>query len=151
MKGFETIDDVLDFAIGNEQDAYNFYIELAGKMEAPAMKAVFEGFANEELGHRKKLEMAKEGQFQLGDEKKVIDLKIADYIVDVGPKGDMSYQDALVLSMKKEKAAFKLYMDLSCMAKDPQMVELFVNIAQEEAKHKLRFEIEYDDYVLEGN
>jgi rubrerythrin len=151
MIEFQTMDDVLDFAIEREQEAHDFYMDLAGKMEVPAMKKVFVGFATEELGHKKKLELAREGKFELGESKKVDDLKIADYVVDVEPKDDMDYQDALVLAMKKEKAAFKLYMDLSNMALDPQMIELFINMAQEEAKHKLRFELEYDENVLQWN
>ena len=31
------------------------------------------------------------------------------------------------------------------------MRELFLSLAQEEAKHKLRFEIEYDDMILTEN
>jgi rubrerythrin len=151
MKEFETTDDVLDFAIEREQEAHDFYMGLAEKMQVPAMKAVFTGFAREELGHRKKLEMAKEGKLEIGEARKVDDLKIADYVVETEPRDDMDYQDALVLAMKKEKAAFKLYMDLSDIASDPLMVELFVNMAQEEAKHKLRFELEYDEHVLEWN
>lgn len=148
---FETIDDVIDFAMEREQEAHDFYMDLSEKMEIPAMKKVFIGFATEELGHKKKLELAKEGRFELGEAKKVEDLKISEYVVESEPKKDMDYQDALVLAMKKEKAAFKLYMDLSGMTSDPKMTELFINIAQEEAKHKLRFEIEYDEHVLEWN
>ncbi len=151
MMEFETIDDVLDFAIMNEQEAHDSYMELAEKMKVPAMKKVFIGFATEEMGHKMKLEQAKKGVLEIGETKKVDDLKIADYVVEVEPKEDMDYQDALVLAMKKEKAAFKLYMDLSNMASDPHMVELFINMAQEEAKHKLRFELEYDEHVLQWN
>ncbi|MDX9697466.1 MAG: ferritin family protein, partial [Bacteroidales bacterium] len=63
----------------------------------------------------------------------------------------MSYQDALVLAMKKEKSAFKLYLELSNRAKDTQMKNLFLSLAQEESKHKLRFELEYDEFVLREN
>jgi rubrerythrin len=63
----------------------------------------------------------------------------------------MNYQDALVLAMNKEKAAFRLYMDLSERAGNEEMRELFQMLAQEESKHKLRFELEYDDYVLREN
>jgi rubrerythrin len=45
--------------------------------------------------------------------------------------------------MKKEKAAFRLYMDLSDRASDLSMKELFMALAVEESKHKLRFEVEY--------
>ena len=34
---------------------------------------------------------------------------------------------------------------------DGNLRETFLALAQEEAKHKLRFELEYDDYVLKEN
>lgn len=151
MKDFQNVDEILDFAIAGEQEAHDFYIDLASKMEQKAMKDVFIGFAKEEMGHRKKLEMAKEGKLEMKSGVKVDDLKISEYVVDVEPKGDMDYQDALVLAMKKEKAAFRLYMDLSQIALDKVVSDLFLAMAQEEAKHKLRFELEYDEHVLEWN
>ena len=53
--------------------------------------------------------------------------------------------------MKQEKAAFKLYSDLARMASTAELRELLLGLAQEEAKHKLRFEIEYDENVLKEN
>ncbi|HPS46339.1 MAG TPA: ferritin family protein, partial [Bacteroidales bacterium] len=63
----------------------------------------------------------------------------------------MTYQDALVLAMKKEKSAFKLYMNLSNKTANKELKDLFLMLAMEESKHKLRFEIEYDENVLKEN
>ena len=63
----------------------------------------------------------------------------------------MTYQDALILAMKKEKYAFKLYTNLADYAKAENLKNIFLMLAQEEAKHKLRFEIEYDEFVLKEN
>jgi rubrerythrin len=62
----------------------------------------------------------------------------------------MTYAEALILAMKKEKAAYRLYTDLAGVAEAEELTNLFLSLAAEEAKHKLRFEIEYDDHVLEG-
>jgi len=78
---------------------------------------------------------------------KVQDLKVGDYLVEVEPQDDMEYQDALILAMKKEKAAFKLYVDLAASTENERLRQSFLALAQEEAKHKLRFEIEYDDMM----
>ena len=146
---FGSVEDVLDFAIANEIEANELYTGLAGRMKNPAMAGVFEEFAVEELGHKAKLEAVKAGEFvvseQLGG---VENLEIADYMVDVEPKRDMDYADALVLAMKKEKAAYRLYLDLAAVAESKELTDLFLMLAQEEARHKLRFEIEYDDEVL---
>ena len=53
--------------------------------------------------------------------------------------------------MKEEKAAFKLYSDLATKTTDSEFKQMFLMLAQEEAKHKLRFEIEYDDNILQEN
>jgi rubrerythrin len=82
---------------------------------------------------------------------KVMDLKIADYVMDVEPSSDLDYQDALIVAMKEEKAAFRLYSDLAAATDDEGLRATLLALAQEEAKHKLRFEIEYDDHILSGN
>ena len=151
MNDFKSIDDVLDFAIQSEQEAVDFYTNLANESKNQAMCKVFIQFANEEKGHKKRLQNIKrEETFEFSDEK-VIDLKIGDYLIDVKPATDMSYQDALILAMKKEKSAFKLYSDLAGIAPNSDLKNVFLALAQEEAKHKLRFEIEYDDNILKEN
>jgi rubrerythrin len=148
LKQWKSIDEVLDFAIGNEEDAMSLYNDLAAKMDNPAMRTVFEEFAEEEAGHKAKLLKIKAAGTFEPSSKKVLDLKVGDYLVAVTPKGDMSYQDALILAMKKEKAAFKLYMNLYESVDDAGLKETMLALAQEEAKHKLRFEMEYDDKFM---
>ena len=80
-----------------------------------------------------------------------MDLKIGDYLTDVEPGPNLNYQEALIVAMKKEKASFKLYIDLAAITDNENLRSVFSLLAQEEAKHKLRFEIEYDDYVLSEN
>lgn len=152
MEAFKSIDDILDFAINAEQEAVDFYTELANMMNNPQMKATFLEFAKEEINHKAKLMKVKEEKvFYSDDNEKITDLKIADYTVSVKPSPEMEYADALVLAMKKEKAAFKLYSALAARATKPDIKALFENLAIEESKHKLRFEVEYDEYVLREN
>jgi rubrerythrin len=151
MKDFKSINDILDFAIQSEQEAVEFYSSLAPNTLNSEMKKVFEQFAYEEMGHKAKLLKIKdEGTFEVKNNN-VIDLKIADYLVDVQLSPNMSYEDALVIAMKKEKSAFRLYNDLADKAPNDSMRNIFLSLAQEESKHKLRFEIEYDDFVLREN
>ena len=146
-----SVDEILDFAIGREQAAHDFYTELAGKIESTGMNKIFSQFAMEELGHKKKLEGIKAGKRLVPSEKKVLDLKIADYVVDVDPGEELDYQKALILAMKREKSSYKLYSDLSDSIDDADLKQTFLALAQEEAKHKLRFEVEYDDVILAEN
>ena len=146
-----TVDEILDFAIQKEQDAADFYNSLAGKMDREHMKKVFEGFAREEMGHKSKLQAVKEGRLLLTAQKKVTDLKIGDNLVEVELSDELDYQQALILAMKAEKAAYKLYHDLAEATDNAELKEILHSLAQEEAKHKLRFEVEYDDVILTEN
>lgn len=151
MKKFSNINEILDFAINAEQEAVDFYNNLAQKSNNAEMKKTFEQFAQEEMQHKARLLNIKDsGSFVL-EATAVADLKISDYIVEYKTGGELTYQDALVIAMKKEKAAFKLYNNLAKKANNDEVKTLFLSLAQEEAKHKLRFEIEYDEFVLREN
>ena len=151
MEQFTIVNDILDFAIANEIEAHKFYTDLAAKMNNHTMKQVFIDFAAEELGHKKLLEDAKAGRKVLLSREKVADLKIAEFTVAVKPAPNMNFKDALILAMQKEKKAFQLYSNLAHLVEDKAAAELFASLAQQEAKHKLRFELEYDDVVLKEN
>ncbi len=151
MKEFENINDILDFAINEEQKAVDLYTQLAANADSADVKAVFTDFAKEEITHKAKLMSIKEnGLFTMSPEA-VIDLKIADYKMSVDASPDMTYAEALVFAMKKEKAAFKLYSKLAERAPNTDLRNVFLSLAAEESKHKLSFEIEYDEYVLREN
>jgi rubrerythrin len=145
---FKSVDAILDYAIEKEEDAFQFYTGLAGKMDRAYMKNIFEQFAKEEKGHKAKLQAVKEGKLLLSSSQKILDLKIGDHLVEVDLDVQMDFQQALIVAMKAEKAAYKLYNDLAGSTDDGNLRAMFLNLAQEEAKHKLRFEVEYDDYVL---
>ncbi|MFA6175655.1 MAG: ferritin family protein [Phycisphaerae bacterium] len=148
MEQFKIINDILDFAIEGEIEAHKFYTNLAAKMPNKTMKQVFLDFAAEELGHKKLLEEAKAGKKVLLKKEQIADLKIAEFTVAVKPTPNMTFKDALILAMQKEKKAFQLYTRLAGLMTDKNAAELFAALAQQEAKHKLRFELEYDDVVL---
>ena len=152
MQNFNSLDEILDFAIKDEIRASNLYADLARKSRNKEIKRVFEQFSQEELGHKKKLERMKFGDVVVLTDDKVQDLKIGDYLVEVDPnRDDLSYQDALIIAMKEEKAAFMLYSDLAERTDDDGAREVFLLLAKEEARHKLRFEIEYDEFILSEN
>lgn len=151
MEKFRTIDQVLDFAMNAEQEAVDFYNQLATTMKNEEMRETFLAFALEEVSHKARLQRIKDERlFDLSDEK-VQDLRISDYMVSVKPSPDMLYADALVLAMKKEKAAYRLYTSLSERTTNTNLKAVFENLATEETKHKLRFEREYDEYVMREN
>ena len=146
-----TVDEILDYAIDQEQQAADFYADLAGRAEKAGMKDVLLDFAEEEKSHKERLELVKCGDRELKPEQEVLDLKISYYLVEVNAKKDISYQDALIVAMKRERAAFQLYSDMAMKVPEGSLKEILLGLAKEESKHKLFFESEYDERVLKDN
>lgn len=152
IKEFRTYNDILDFAINAEQEAINFYSELYKKTDNDDMKDAYKDFILEEKSHKDKLlNLKSEGKLSVISESKIRDLKISDYLTEKQATKNMDYSESLVIAMMQEKAAYKLYSDLAKITDDPELKELFLFLATEEAKHKLKFETEYDEVVLKEN
>lgn len=150
MQKFASVDEALDFAIAKEEEAARFYNDVASKAK-PWMAEIFRDFAVEEAKHQAKLQGVKRGQKMLDAAAKVQDLKLSDYLVADDKWDGADYQQALILAMKREKASFKLYTDLASSTQVAELRDLFLGLAQEEAKHKVSIEIEYDKVILTDN
>ncbi len=146
----DSFDSVVAFAISKEEEAAALYRGLAETVRRPGMRETFLEFAREEDGHRARLERMRSGGAPLTVAEGREGPRLSDYLVDAEPSPSMTYPEALLFAMKAEKAAFRLYSDLAATAADPALAEVFRALAQEEARHKLRFELEYEDQVLEG-
>jgi rubrerythrin len=144
MEEFESDDEILQFAIGREVNAHQFFMDLAQEMENPTMRLLFENFAKEELRHKAmlELEIMKRG-LVVPAAIDTDDLDQTDVMVAIDPEMGIDYQNALILSINKESKSFRLYVELAAIVKDKQSRETLLSLAQEEAKHELRFEIEY--------
>ena len=151
MKSFESIDAALDFAIEREQEAVDFYLQLAERAGDGVLKKTLTSFAGVEAGHKQKLQLAKAGVDRVGEAGTVTDMKIGDYLIDVQPGPEMTLQDALIVAMKREKAAMDFYTDLAENVADSGLCKLFNQLAREEATHKLSFEAAYEKQFLSDN
>ena len=148
MRKIETAEEVLEFAIAREVEANRFYLALAERVDVLEMRKVFEELAEEELEHKAKLELEflKKGK-TLFSKDRGIDINTSDYIISDEPLIDMEYKDMLCLAIEKEDAAFRIYVNLLGYVDDHEAKEVLLAIAEEEVKHKLRFEIEYDNLL----
>lgn len=138
-------EEILQFAIGREVEANQFYLALAERVKAAQMRKVFEDLAQEELEHKAKLELEvmKTGRVLPADQK--ITIPAHEYIVSDGELAlDMDYKDMLMLGMEKEEAAFRTYINLIPNVDDEESREVLLALAEEEVRHKIRFETEYD-------
>jgi rubrerythrin len=151
MSEFNSVEEILDYAIEMEQRAIDLYTRLAEQTKTDHTRKVFLGFAGEERGHKSKLEAVKAGKTVVSRGSAVQDLRIADYTSDIELSEKPTYEEILVFAMKLEKQAFRMYTDLAERTDSDDLRDLFLALAQEEAKHKLRFEVEYDEHVLTEN
>jgi len=145
MEEFGSDDEILQFAIGREVAAHRFYTDLAQEMDNATMRLLFENFAKEELRHKAtlELEVMKRG-LVVPAAIDADDLDQTDVMVAIDPELGIDYKNALILAINKEAKSFRLYVELAAIVKDKQSRETLLSLAQEEAKHELRFEIEYD-------
>jgi rubrerythrin len=150
MAEFESDDQILDLAIAREEDANQFYLALASRVQSPEMRKVFEELAGEELEHKAKLELEVMKTGRVVTAMQDVDIGIERAVGFNKADLDMDYKDVLIIAMQKEESAFKLYVDLAGRVTNEDSKETLLALAQEEVKHKLRFEMEYENLLKTG-
>jgi rubrerythrin len=145
MTKTDSYEEILTFAIDREIDANQFYLALASRVDNKETRNLFEELAQEELEHKAQLELE---LMKMGKTVKITqppETPQRTYIIsDNQSLLDMDYKNLLRLAMEKEEAAFRLYVDLVPSAHDTESREMLLGLVQEEVRHKLRFQIEYD-------
>ncbi len=144
-------DEVVAFAIEKEQEAVNAYTTASRIVKRAHIRAMLLEFAAQEERHKQKLMGIDPGKVEGADIVDIPDLRISDYSDNAQITEDMDYQDVLSVAMKREEAAHNLYTILASNTTEPALSKLFELLAQEEAKHKLALEKEYDEHVLSDN
>jgi len=139
--------EILELAIAREEDANKFFLIMAARVERPEIRKVFEELAAEELEHKAKLEfeMIKSGRVVKAKEK--FELNTEDDSGTEIPKLDMDYKHMLLLGIQKEDSSFRLYVDLAARVSSEEAYETLLALAEEEIKHKMRFEMEYENLL----
>ncbi|MBF0610048.1 MAG: ferritin family protein [Magnetococcales bacterium] len=145
--------EVIEFAIQQEESEAEFYEMLATRAESQAVRNVLLDHAKQEWEHKARLQEILASHRLPGGGRRFRDpdLQIADYTVAAPvAEGELGYQDALILAAKREKAAERLYRDMASQTDDPQTANLFLFLAEQEAKHRHQIERDYDDMQKEG-
>lgn len=150
---FKNLEALIRFAIEKEKEAAEFYESNSESETMSGKKQMLQEFAAEERKHQQMLEdYLATGVARKLDEYRfewISDIKRSDYVDAVDYQSGMAYNELLLLAMKREEAALKLYNQLLEKAEDEDAKRLFKMLCQEEAKHKLALETMYDDYMAE--
>ena len=150
MANLDTAESVLRYAIGREVEANVFYNLLTQFVDDPQVRALCSELASEELEHKGllELELMKLGSvvkpFCAADIKNTVLPRPLDSMLEMVRVSQMDLEKVMLLAMEKEKTAFRLYMNLLASVNDADCRETVMNIAEEEARHKMSFELEYD-------
>lgn len=142
---------IIDFAIEREKEAVEFYQNLQKMADFSSKREMLHEFELMEMGHIKTLENLKKEEIEDIKLENIQDLHLSDYLVSAPASEDMSYQNILIIAIKKEEKAYRLYTDLADRQRDEKIKKLFQKLAREEAKHKQHFEKIYDDEILDNN
>jgi rubrerythrin len=150
---FQNMEALIAFAIEKEKEAADFYDENSESEMMSGKRQMLKEFAAEERKHQRMLEdflatgiaeKIEEYRFEW-----IADIKRSDYVDTIEYQPGMAYNELLMLAMKREEAALKLYNELLDKADSAGAKTLFKMLCQEEAKHKLALETLYDDYMAQ--
>ncbi|MHB1457683.1 MAG: ferritin family protein [Armatimonadota bacterium] len=148
MIEFNSLQEIIGFAISKEQEAADFYEQLSQDVENKLVAKELLKMKAEEEKHRDWLKSAPIAFISDAEPKRINDLKIAEYIIPAEPAKDMTFQDAVSIAMQRELISMQLYQELAGMVTDSNIERVFKNLAAEEARHKNYFETLWDEYVL---
>ena len=147
------IKEIIDFALERERESQEIYLDYARKTERIGFRQLLLSMADMEKEHENKLKELKEekGQSPLFDGTQSIEARLTDFMVQEEFSPDMDYGNFLLLIIKREEKAEKLYEELKSIAADTEVKELFSWLAEEERKHKAWVQDRYDLEVLKDN
>jgi rubrerythrin len=139
--------DILMVGINRETEANMFYNALSEYTEDPQVISMCRQFAEEELIHKANLELEVHKLGKSVSPCLVPGQAPLDYMVDLSKVSQMDCGELLVMAMNKEKEAFRFYLELYAMTDNQEFRNVLMEMAEEEARHKLRFEIHYELYM----
>lgn len=131
---------IIEFAIDNEVDAFEFYRDAALKIEDTYLKETFEDLAEEELEHKKFLEDFLKTDVKTMKFSKVSDYKISETIDKPELSVEMKFSEALALAIKNEEEAMYMYKNLAEAASDNNHKDMFLGLMDMEQMHKTKLE-----------
>jgi len=149
MQEFRNEADILRYAIEREDQAYKFYAEMATPGTHPTLRRLFEKYAQEEIGHKMKLELEllKLG-YVIEDGITTKFLEDTADMVAIGSELQEDYQALLQVTIVKEKKSFRTYVKLAYQTQQDELREMLLELAEEEARHKTLAQIELEEASL---
>ena len=148
---FDTLDEVLSFALDRETKARSLYLAFQKRVKDPAARKLLGELAGQEEEHGRILEKARatHRMSPVGGTCAVADMKLADYMVgrELGP--DSEPQDVMMFAMQMEKRSSDFYRELAKHYEGTPLADAFAALADQERCHKEALEKEYEERFLQ--
>ncbi|MBL0716298.1 MAG: ferritin family protein [Desulfosarcina sp.] len=142
----EKLQECIETAIKREEEAFNFYNDLAGQVADESARETLLWIATEEKKHKAYLvKFRDEGQGPAG--MRVADVtyyKIAEHLEEPETSENMSREEVFLLASHRELRAFQFYSELAALYDEgTEIHDMLLRIANEELKHKEKMEYLY--------
>ncbi len=139
---------IISQAISREVEAFTFYNTVSDKAKDMNLKRLFKGLAEEEAKHKRTLE-----GFLTKDPGKMHfsvspDYKVVDALPTPPLTPDLKPVDGLVIAIKKELEAMRIYTQLANASGDATQKDLFLELASMERGHKNKLEDLYTNMAF---
>lgn len=144
-----SVQDAISFAIAQEKKSRDFYLQCRDRAKNPGVRTFFGEMADAEAAHLKLLNEIEESDATRFVPPDIDDYHLSEFLVDVEFNPDITYQEALVMAMKKEEKvhAFYEFWRVRCGCK--RISALFGHLAAEALGHKRKIEAIYDSEILQ--
>jgi rubrerythrin len=140
----KNLEYLIDRAIKNEEDAYQFYTNLMNSITDTVAKDALKLLAGEEKKHKEFLESYKKGNYTASLRmNEVVDYKIAQFIDAPDIDKDMKSKDVYLVAAHRELNSYNFYKGLSDLQPAGEVKEMLLKMASEEMKHKEKVEYLY--------
>lgn len=139
----QTPEDILNFAIENEQNSADLYMSLHKEVNDSKAKDMFIELYEEEIRHKKILYKMKEHKALDVPEIEALKLQKNDYLPTIEYHKTMKMNEVLQYAIQAENTELNLYLTLAEEISNVEIKESLLLLAQEEGKHKLKLEQEY--------
>lgn len=141
----KTVAEILNMAIGREETAYDFYMDIYNKVADPSVKDTVLFIAGEEKKHKAFLVGYRDGNYgadalRMAD---VVDYKIAEYLEEPEIAKNSSREDIYLVAAHRETRSHLFYSELANMHAEGELKIMLIKMANEELKHKEKMEYLY--------
>jgi rubrerythrin len=141
-------ESIMNMAIDNEIEAYDFYYALSQKNLEAGIKDIFVQLAKEEKEHRDILMGFFKNPQKPLKFKSSADYKVSESVAFPPLTIDMKPVDAIALAMKKEEEAMKAYIAFAQDSDSAEQAAIFEELAKMEQGHKAKLEDIYTNMAF---